>query len=1429
MRKNCFLNTRLVFLALALLYGTAIHADQTWSGVVTSAQNVVDENLSITGDVTLSGGVHIEANTVDVLVTLSGDYSIAGDTGGNSVLYLETAGTHTITFRIDNSLTFKGSPGALDNSLFVVARGTGSVKFDMFGSKTVALTRNGVGSGVDFYLIESTTAGDVPHVIFERSASETVGDQALNVTFEIGALSTFGFGSGNGISSADQGILEFIPSNPGAGRMVLSILDTGALVVSGRFVTDPTDPNLPLSALDKTLLAGCNATLSIVNTQGATVSSSLLVTNSNNTLGEYLVDPWNNLGTRADLVNYKGTFDGVQYGFIIGAQGALEIQPYAYLDYVGLSLDMCPTTTILCDNDYVSTCCNSSICCCGNIVRLCDLPLGSIIKKRNPSALIIDGSNNPASVPAYFDLNNHTASVFRSGVDALGTVRGLTDDFPFSIDPALRSPCAGNMVLDVEGQLNVFGAGTDRTNNPTKLEILSLFVEPTGGPVLINGSETIFPLRSFATDANGYVRYNSGYFFVNNCMVLCSTWLVHTDENHVVLEKDDVHSEPSYVGGETFTLVTSEPRPKIVYSDSTLMVHSNIALTGVDQLIPNTLDCTLPTCTGITLSNKSALPVASASKKIHAKHSGSAVLKCDLIPTGTCADNNSSFIFFNNGNKIDAGTGRQMILGTYPGSTTCNCCNIVSRDSHLDIMQTTTVDPSCAGQTQTLSLYVEPNNDTIVQSLTYPITGQLSIQTIYLGNSSNISVGTEDPTSLPFTLNTESELSVVDNFYSFETRGGPTDSPETSNVTGRGGIFVDETGSFVVSDTARVNMATMVTLSGDGEADIPRAQVYFAPRVGQATWNLDLTDPAQRIIVPQGNVESDYTLNWLATTKDYDNFTPYVMTSFVPCLSQVVTTSNISSLPVIQGTLDQLQFKESRLYDPAHILIDGGWVREVVFLSGCNSAEGPAGVIVLDNTCSDTTVPCYGRVGLGSAHRNVDSLQASTVFGLDGVTIIANGNGIVTLNEDMIINNTCHIVAGPDFGASTAQKLIINSDTERKLTIRSGGLLDLTTFTDSTNQTIEFGGNLQVVLEPGACIAMGGATLRFTDNVVVLCERLMQYQIPTGTSLTTNDALRCKFVGVGTIKWAGNARMNIGRGAAVGVENLPSCDILTTNLTFELNDDAAFIIGEEGVDPFGGSLQIGNTATTDGSVTFSLIINGNQALFEIGSQGFLGLAVGLANKPASAPNNWLVGTLFDVSRITINVAQGTFSHNRIYTGSDSLASLLAIGPVDDSYRYDFTPVSGALVTNVSQAMVRGGGNIAQISGTALIAPTVGTVDGVITSSLSVSIMGSTALYSGDTFTTGDATALYTFMKTDDISGSVDQPKGRANAGRGLHNQLNIGYIDTLRIGRQSLFAIVGRAGTITSQDYSVNIGAVIATLRAGTTFPRAINQIYELQ
>ena len=299
--------------------------------------------------------------------------------------------------------------------------------------------------------------------------------------------------------------------------------------------------------------------------------------------------------------------------------------------------------------------------------------------------------------PACIDMADQSAIVFRSGVNCEGEVEnGLSSEYPFTVCPEKRTPGAGNMVLDVEGCLTIAGTGTDPIVNPTKIEILSLNVTPTGATVLIDGTGSKnFPARDFAPYYQYLRAYNSGYFFFNNNVILCKTFLVHTDQNHKIYNYDDLRSEPTYVGGEVAYL-TGQDRPRLIFSNSTFMIHTSVAITGFDLRVPNALDCCLA-CEEQALNTTPAKCVdckqmftypchrARHFAKLHQALQANRHAASTCLINATPCDNLSKFIFFYNGYAIDNGTGRQLVLGTYPGSTTCDC-NIVNQDAHLDII-----------------------------------------------------------------------------------------------------------------------------------------------------------------------------------------------------------------------------------------------------------------------------------------------------------------------------------------------------------------------------------------------------------------------------------------------------------------------------------------------------------------------------------------------------------------------------------------------------------------------------------------------------------------------------------------------------------------------------------------------------------------------
>lgn len=452
-------------------------------------------------------------------------------------------------------------------------------------------------------------------------------------------------------------------------------------------------------------------------------------------------------------------------------------------------------------------------------------------------------------------------------------------------------------------------------------------------------------------------------------------------------------------------------------------------------------------------------------------HTCAAVVGLDLFVSNFdgVGGNASDFTFFYNGYVVDKGTGRNLILGSVIGVDVCDGCATVSRDAHLDIYQET---PQDIPTTHELQLLATPNNHYIHATLPYDPTSiaiQYSLHNIYLGWVNNISIGTNGVAVNGVDhLTTFPTLLINGNYFSFDTRGGLDSMPENSSVTGQGGIFVDNHGAITIEDGYRAMVATIVTRSHGGTINLPKNRVLFDIYVGIAEWNLDLTDASQLEIVPNGNRLSDYTLNWLATQKDYESWIPYTLDPYNPCEKNSVIAANLVLLSTVCGIVDQFQIKGSRIGDPAHIMVDCGWIKELIFLCGCNAGEVSTAVVILQNN---------GRVGLNIADTSNDSLRATMKLGVNGVTIIVNGNGHVDLNSDLVIDNICSVLKGSNFGSEEAHILTFFAATPRTIHVRPTGILDLSAF-NNVDDTIRFEGNVKVIFEPGSHLIMGGATLQ---------------------------------------------------------------------------------------------------------------------------------------------------------------------------------------------------------------------------------------------------------------------------------------------------------------------------------------------------------------
>lgn len=1300
----------IISLFLVFCFQSELYSIVVWNGNIDSTDSVLNDDLQITGNVTFTGASPItitinDGNAYTAIVT--GDFFVRGN-GSQVPLNIQIT-NGSFKFIVENDLTFRGDT----NPFFMTAAGSGLLQFELWGGTVLRFDAN---PGA-FFLVDMDSI-DVPNVEFTRAGDI---DQHVEVIIDnnslIGFMAETPIASPNCPVATEEGVIRFVTGNTGVGRYVLRIKNRGGFVIEGYHKTGGGDtPNL--NDLDRSTPAGRLAQVEVENNLGPNNPGSLLVINENRTFSQLLINPFGELGG----------YTGVLYGFIIGANGELNILDNAYLDYVGTTRNRQPKPLI--PEDILA----------GKLVT-------DVVQERNASAMIIDGFSNACASTATIRMDGTSAVYFRSGVDAEGNIAERTFDdngneiFSFVVDFKDLFDCQGNIVLDVEGALNVFGSGLS-----TALNILSLEVGITGGTVAIGDTKKIFPLRTFEEDMDGnLLRYNLADFFINNRMNLFDTVLKHDDENHKVFENNSPQqSQPAYRGGESHLLFSDDyyliddvefKRPRIVLYNSRIDLHTSAAFMGVDISVPNLVDCDIlkiPNLSGIRTQQVDELDLSDAD--LDEMNLGKRVPTCEC----PAFDNVSALRFFYNGYCLDNGTGRQLILGT---NIFCNCKGLTDCDAHLDIMQEFCQDDPTEQQ---LRLEVAANDDTIIRELAgMDIQGQFSINTIYLGCSSNITIGTDgdvgvDPDGVMFELTTKPTLIIAGDFFSFATQGGSDHLPELSGTTGEGAIFVDANGTIKILNK-RAIFSTMVVRSHNGVIDLPRQNVLFAPRVGVTNWRLDLSDPDQRVIVKPGESYSNYTIDWINVCKDVcDSVTELLFDPFEPpripeCECDSITPENIFALPTIEGEVDQFQVKRSRLGWQVNLKVDGtnscnALIRELIFLTGYDSAEAPVGLIVLTGNA---------RVGLGSANRYVDSTQTTTILGINGITIVPDGNGTIDLNEDLIINNICHIMPGPNFGIDPetgqdeVQRLTFCSTTPKEVRVRGTGVLDLTKLNDF--QIVSFAGSSRLVLEPGARIRFNPnseirGTLEFLDTA--------QFRFECGETIcpfgpqcdpTATDVNRAKISGTGQIAFLNDASMRVLADTVLGIESDPEC-APQTDILLSVFDNAQVLIGPEG--EIGGAVQVGNTTEVEnGSVIFELLLDGLNASFQINSEGYFGIGAGINSKPSgfgTRPSDWQIGALKQVTNAVINIVEGNFQNNIIQSSAVGLddverpAGLLALGPVVSGVDAAGNDIGGYrfIIQNLDNLRLLGGGNMFNIGAdVSCVATVVEQDDGLISGSV----------------------------------------------------------------------------------------------------------------
>jgi hypothetical protein len=386
-----------------------------------------------------------------------------------------------------------------------------------------------------------------------------------------------------------------------------------------------------------------------------------------------------------------------------------------------------------------------------------------------------------------------------------------------------------------------------------------------------------------------------------------------------------------------------------------------------------------------------------------------------------------------------------------------------------------------------------------------------------------------------------------------------------------------------------------------------------------------------------------------------------------------------------------------------------------------------------------------GRAGLGSRDWDGHSGGRSwSRIGKDHVQIIGMiGGGTIELNSRVLVTDRQAILASESFNSAfdaenldegddnKPDRLNFHAEVETEMRVRVGGELDFSSFTNGGE--VAFTGHVHLVLEPGVTIRLPENpakpfSLVFEDQARLVTETLPDPCV-AHVELQDYEQDTVKVVGVGTIELDDDARAEI-FGSHLGVRS----DSLTpqTDITISIRDAAQFKVGSEGSEP-SGVFTIGNPfGVDDGSIKFTLLINGADALFEVGEHSVWGIAAMPVDAipedrplngntdPAMNPilmpdgsamrdnegglplfqeadDGMKVVACCDVQQVRICVEQGDIHHREIADGNSTQASLMVLGPIEpDTEEENGDPAFIFEVNGQDSSTVCGGGNIMMI-------------------------------------------------------------------------------------------------------------------------------------
>ncbi len=479
----------------------------------------------------------------------------------------------------------------------------------------------------------------------------------------------------------------------------------------------------------------------------------------------------------------------------------------------------------------------------------------------------------------------------------------------------------------------------------------------------------------------------------------------------------------------------------------------------------------------------------------------------------------------------------------------------------------------------------------------------------------------------------------------------------------------------------------------------------------------------------------------------------------------ILETRSISriTMPVTMPTQGLLQMATGDYLD--QLAVSGATLADPFLLYMTGDINGISQTRELTTEPSSILVPGEGsfarifmdqgaRVGLGTRNWNEKSIRAWNLIGKNFVSIVPNGDCMVDVNSSLVVADAQPIVPTTNFGSQytdnssqvikPSHRITFFSQESKEIRVPAGFELDLSAFGKATtdkkfSQQIAIGGKVKLIFEPGSTLRFPDLTgvdvdkqpvLYMNEESELIFESVQDMDNKfvgnvadkiRWTKITDANRVKTTIKGVGQVWLNKTSKMTINDNAIVAIE----ADDITphTDVTISIQREGQLNIGDANI--LGGSLVVGNPRfKSDGTaytvsgaeINFAIRLNSPSAKVYMGRGAFLGFGANIIDRLEDTMNgHWKLQPLKYVKNARISLIQGTFSHNQIYDGTSSEASLIAFGPVVSGGKYtlEFGP-------RANNPTFKGGGNIIYVGDITTADPTVGTAVNILSTATGLS-------------------------------------------------------------------------------------------------------------